>query len=286
MGNAKSHANGKPGTGSAKKAKGRTEKAPCQYFIVSLKGERIQVVNADSPELKLISLVIRSHCSVAKESWVKNMTYSFKLAKTSKHCMIRLVSNTLLSLYQAGWDPLTPVDMSSKKKGKQTAICFRRRQEDVSSAPSLSHLAHIETSLDNVTPCLCLETYNDSYIGFHDVPNTVLNELVTAAHNHWAEGIQGVSMAVSSVIQDYNIGNHTVLNSMELSDTGLSKFIKMWGKPWKQEFENEKEQEASKKIEISIIACLAEEGYKLSMVINMASASRVFFFIKDEEDTI
>ena len=38
-------------------------------------------------------------------------------------------------------------------------------------------------------------------------------------------------------------------------------------------------------MEISIIACLAQEGYKLSMVINMNTTSRVFFFIKDQEDS-
>ena len=149
MGNAKSHAGGKSGKGSKSKAKEESESAPCQYFILSLKGERIQVVNGDSPELRFLSQIIRSHCSVLREGWVKNMTYSYKLRRTSKHCMIRLVANTLLSLYHAGWDPLTPVDMGSKKMGKQTAICFRRRKEHFGSTPSLSTVG---TSMDNKTP--------------------------------------------------------------------------------------------------------------------------------------
>ena len=257
------------------------ETSQSQYFIISLKGERIQVVNADNSELKIISLIVRANCSVSKESWVKDMTYSFKFRKTDKHCMIRLVAKTLLSLYEAGWDPLTPVDMGGNKREKQTAICFRRRQEEVKTSSTLSHTPH---TTDSEAPCLCLETYHHSYIGFHDVPNTVLNELVLASHTHWAEGIQGVSMAVSSVILDYNTSKHEVIATKKVDEAGLNKFIKLNGKPWSEEVESETEQDAIKKLEHSLIACLAEEGYKLSMAINMETASRVFFFIKEQED--
>ena len=59
----------------------------------------------------------------------------------------------------------------------------------------------------------------------------------------------------------------------------------MWGKSWKVETDNENKKEATRRFEISIITCLAEEGYKLSMAINMDTTSRVFFFIKGQEDT-
>ena len=209
------------------------------------------------------------------------MTYSFKLRRTSKHCMIRLVADTLLSLYHVGWDPLTPVEMESKKMGKQTAICFSRRQNHFYSTPSLSR---VETSMDKDTPCLCIETYHDSYLVFHHVPNTVLNELVTSAHNHWGEGIQGVSMAVSSVIRDYTTRNHAVLTTGPLDSQ--DKFIKLRGKPWTVDAEEEfVDVIATENLEVAIIACLAQEGYKLSIAISFNTSSRAFFFIKDEEDS-
>ena len=272
-----SHKERKEGPRKTQKPADTGETSRSQYFIISLKEERIQVVNANNTELKMISLIVRANCSVSKESWVKDMTYAFKFRKTDKHCMIHLVAKTLLSLYEAGWDPLTPVDMGGNKREKQTTICFRRRQE----SSTLSHTPH---SSNSEAPCLCLETYHHSYIGFHDVPNTLLNELVLASHSHWVEGIQGVSMAVSSVISDYNTSKHEVIERKEVREEGKNKFIKLNGKPWNEELESETEQNATKKLEHSLIACLAEEGYKLSMVISMDTASRVFFFIRGQED--
>ena len=38
-------------------------------------------------------------------------------------------------------------------------------------------------------------------------------------------------------------------------------------------------------LQMSIIACLTKDGYKLSMDITMDATSRVFFFIKDTESS-
>jgi hypothetical protein len=45
--------------------------------------------------------------------------------------------------------------------------------------------------------------YRDNYLGFHDVSNTILYNLVDTIQQEWRRGIRGVSMAVSSVISDY-----------------------------------------------------------------------------------
>ena len=204
---------------------------------------------------------------------MKRMTYSYELRMTSKNCMIRLMGGILLCLRREGWDPLTPVDIG-RKMGKQTAICFKRRCENLNTSPS-----NILRITEN--PCLCIETFHDSYLLFHDVPSTVLIELVTTAHNHWKEGIEGVSMAMSSVICDYTPRNHAVLTKGPLDSQ--DKFVKLQGKPWTVDDDGLEDDIATENLELSIIACLAQEGYNLNMAINMNTFSRVFFFIKDEE---
>ena len=247
-----------------------------QYFIISLKGDSIQLVNADDLETGIISMIIRTQCIVLKEGWLKSMTYSFKLKKPTKDSLIRLIAKVLMSMYPRGWDPLTPLDTGSKKKGIQVAICFQRRVE-------LEKLPNGLNVTDEEGPCLCLETYNDNFLGFHDVPNMVLNELVSMAHANWTKGVEGVSTAVSSVIADYSTIRHDILDDEDLVGTGLSKYIRMGGVPWKEDADNEKKQKATKKLETALIACLAEEGYKLSMVINVEKSSKVFFFLRSRD---
>merc|ERR1719410_1886380 len=132
-----SHSRARPGSGPAKLAKfqfGKTTFQPATgYFIISLKGDRIKVVNAESTELKLLSTIIRRHCKIMKEAWDRHLTYMYKLKKVGRHMMIQLVADFLLSLYQAGWEPMTPIDMGIQKaasgSGPQTAICFRRKYD-------------------------------------------------------------------------------------------------------------------------------------------------------------
>ena len=58
-----SHSRARPGSGPAKLNKyqfGKTHSPPASgYFIISLKGDRIKVVNAESNELKLLTIIIR-----------------------------------------------------------------------------------------------------------------------------------------------------------------------------------------------------------------------------------
>ena len=58
--------------------------------------------------------------------------------------------------------------------------------------------------------CLCLETYGSNLLGFHDVPNTVLHDLVTCAEREWGPGIAGISQGIYSVISDYSTTDYTV----------------------------------------------------------------------------
>merc|ERR1711915_556509 len=103
------------------------------------------------------------------------------------------------------------------------------------------------------------------------------------AHTNWTNGVEGVSVAVSSVIADYSTIRHDILDDEDLVGIGLSKYIKMGGVPWKEDADNEKKQKATKKLETALIACLAEEGYKLSMVINVEKSSKVFFFLRSRD---
>ena len=287
-----SHSRARPGSGPAKIKKfdfGKTHAAPTNgYFILSLKGDRIKVVNAESSELKLLTIIIRRHCKILKDGWDRHLTFSYRLRKTGRHCMIQLVADFLLSLYQAGWEPMTPIDMGLKKSetgsGPQTAICFRRKfdgEEREVFGSSYSLLSQMGTSKDSENSCLCLETFKDNYLGFHDVSNTVLYELVDRIQEDWEPGIRGVSMAVSSVISDYTTTMPPVLPGHP--DVQDAKYLQLEGNPWSLTGDPE-DANSAEKLQLSIIACLSREGYKLSMAINMDTTSRVFFFIRDKEE--
>ena len=58
--------------------------------------------------------------------------------------------------------------------------------------------------------CLCLETYGSNLLGFHDVPNTVLHDLVTCAEREWGPGLAGISQGIYSVISDYSTTDYAV----------------------------------------------------------------------------
>merc|ERR1711915_327066 len=127
--------------------------------------------------------------------------------------------------------------------------------------------------------CMCLEVFHDSYLGFHDVSNTLLHDLVTTILKGWIPGIRGVSMGVSSVLSDYISNMPKVIQA---SDPSLQKekFIQLEGKPWTSA------DDSAEKLQMSIIACLALEGFRLSMDIKMDTLSKVFFFIRDKELTM
>ena len=53
---------------------------------------------------------------------------------TNKPELISMTAEILLTLYRAGWEPMTPVDLCVKDRKKaqnQTAICFRRETPEV-----------------------------------------------------------------------------------------------------------------------------------------------------------
>jgi len=260
------------------------------HFMLSFKGDRVKVVNADSGELKLLTSIIRRHCPILKEGWDRHLTFSFRIKVEGRHYMIQLVADTLLSLYQAGWEPMTPMDMGLRTKeqqavsGPQTTICFKRREgfsgkvssEDFGSTYSL--LSKMGSSLDGENSCLCLEIFQSNYLGFHDASNTVLHELVTTIQKEWSPGIRGVSMGVASVITDYTANMPPVLTSHpQLRE---ERYLQLEGRPW----EANQDQGATENLQLAIIACLTREGYKLSMDINMEADSRVYFFIRDTEE--
>jgi len=285
-----SHSRARPGTGPAKIAKFQFGKSTIQpatgYFIISLKGDRIKVVNAESTELKLMNAIIRRHCKIVKEGWDRHLTYMYKLKKVGRHMMIQLVADFLLSLYQVGWEPMTPIDMGIQKmasgSGPQTAICFRRKHDlEQVFGSNASLLSQLGSSKDGDNNCLCLETYKDCYVGFHDVTNTVLYELVQTIQGEWSPGLKGVSMAVSSVISDYTTKMPPVLPG--IPECQGAKYLQLEGTPWSVENTDFDDNLSAENLQLSIIACLSREGYKLSMSINMDTFSHVYFFIRNRD---
>ena len=95
-----------------------------------------------------------------------------------------LVADMLMGLYQSGWEPMTPLEMWTKrdKSGTRDKVtsskvdfCFRIKEEGEMLGSSYS---------------ICRESLAD-----------VLYEVVGAIQDKWAPGIQGVSVGVASVIQ-------------------------------------------------------------------------------------
>ena len=230
------------------------------YFILCIKGgDRIKLVNASGPVLKMLTSVVKRHFVIIKAGWDRQMAYSFKIQKASRDSLISMTAEALLTLYRLGWMPMTPIDLSvSKKKGQssqnQTAICFRRDssepEADADETPTASlyrnapaprlgsagYNASIvgesfdECMLNEHKECLCIETYGDNILGFHDVPNIMLYDLVRCVQQEWAPGIRGISNAVSSVISDYAVDmDFAVLPGDVIGDR---RFLKLHGLPW------------------------------------------------------
>jgi len=254
------------------------------YFILSIKSDKVKVVNADSAEISLLTSIIRRHTRILSEGWERHMTWAIQLASSGRQSRIEIVSDVLLTLFQAGWEPMTPLDMGlhlkeSAKSGPQVTICFKQKEElATDSALDVSRV-----SLDPVLSehsCLCLETYGSNYLGFHNISNTTLHEIVTSLTCEWPPGLVGVSGGVSSVISDYM---SPVMTPATLpADISLpnQKYIQLEGEPWSSE-----DVRLTNKLQMCLIACLLKEGYKLCMDVNIDSSSRVFFFIKKAEDT-
>ena len=280
-----SHSRARAGCGKAKPVKSKAgfnlPSSPEGYFLLSFKGDKIRVVNAKVSELNLLCVIIKRHCRIQKEGWDRHMTYSFRLSSTGRHCMIQLVADTLLSLYQNGWQPMTPLDMGTRRQdralgGPEATICFRRKEEPSSSdqyGSRYSVLSSAGSSRDLEHSCICLETFGSNYLGFHEAPNTILHDIVEAIQTEYKEGVRGVSTGVASVISDYIASMPAILPGHP--DLGNEKYLQLGGNPWSSD-----DLVTRESLQMSIIACLTKEGYKLSMDITMDATSRVFFFIR------
>jgi len=285
------HSRSRRGCGPVKSAKLNLESkhhlSTEGYFLLSFKGDKIRVVNAKISELNLLCVIIKRHCRILKEGWDRNMTYSFRVSSGGRHCMIQLVADTLLSLYQNSWQPMSPLDVGIKKHQKaaagiQATICFKKRKEDQRGVEQYgsrySMLSSADSSKDMEHSCICLETYGSQYLGFHEVSNTILHDIVHAIQEEYKEGVQGVSMGVASVLSDYIPDMPPTLPT----HPGLAneKYIQLGGHPWSSE-----DLVTRETLEMAIIASLTREGYKLSMDITMDATSRVFFFIRDHDSS-
>jgi len=255
------------------------------YFILSLKTEKIKVVNADTSEITLLSQIIRKHVKILSEGWERHMTWTFQLASSGRQTRIQIVADVLLTLFQSGWDPMTPLDMGLQlkdtngngKSGPQVTICFKRKEDslDQDSLVSASRGSISDPLSEHC--CLCLETYGSNYLGFHNISNTTLHEIVTSIQTDWLPGLMGVSSGVSSVISDYIV---TMPPTLPADSSVLNqKYIQLEGNPWTSE-----DVRMTHKLQMCLIACLLKEGYKLCMDVNIDASSRVFFFIKKTED--
>ena len=139
-------------------------------------------MNAESAELKLLTALIKKHCQILKEGWDRNLTYSYKLKESGGQCLIQLVAETLMSLYQLGWEPMTPIEMRLKRHvvdgGLRTEICFRKKDIGVELGSTYSLLTQRRESNEDENSCLCLEIFGGAYLGLHNVPNTALHDCI------------------------------------------------------------------------------------------------------------
>ena len=179
---------------------------------------------------------------------------------TGRQCRIQIVSDVLLTLFQSGWEPMTPLDMGLQMKeagkaGPQVTICFKRKEDLSDSTVNVN-----STDIINSQSCLCLETYGSNYLGFHNISNTTLHEMVTTIINDWPPGLQGVSSGVASVISDYIISMPSILPT----DSNMlnQKYIQLEGDPWTNENPRQTHQ-----LQMCLIACLIKvSSCKLSWV--------------------
>ena len=179
------------------------------YFVMSLKPDKIKVVNADAGVLRLMTNILKRHVIISKEGWDRHLTYSYRLKISSCHSMIQMVADTLMGLYQSGWEPMTPLEMNKKRMAKtdivsssRIDICFSAASSDLTNhSMGSSYSLGRESLQQDDNCCLCLQTFRDSYLICHNVSNTVLYDLVTSIQEQWTPGIIGVSTAVASVIQ-------------------------------------------------------------------------------------
>lgn len=289
------HSRARPGAGPAKVTKMKPDPIPNTtikesnygYFILCIKAcDRIKIVNPTNPVLKLVTAVVKRHFKILKSGWDRHLAYSFKLQPSNRYALIHLTAEVLLTLYKNGWEPMTPIDLSVKGIAQnQTAICFRREtpEEDIpaSSTPLSTSFEDFMSQREN-QDCLCLETNGKNILGFHEVPNTILCDLVRCVQSEWSLGIRGISDAVSSVISDYTADLQLNVLPGEISNR---KFIQLNGKPWSQSEDEVDHDDAmcAENLVLSIVACLARAQYKLQISIQMDKNTTVFFYIHDTE---
>jgi len=250
------------------------------YFLLTFKNDKIKVVNAEPSEISLLGTIIKRHSKILKESWDQNMSYTFRILDGGRQKTIQMVADSLLTFYQNGWHPMAPVDLGSKKRAKihhslEATVMLKKKEDTVSSRYSV--LSCTGSSKDFGDSCLCLEIYGSNYLGFHEVSNTVLHDLVTSIQTDHRDGVTGVSVSVASVISDYARDMPPVIQTT--SKMVNEKFIRIGGNPWISD-----DVDICESLQMSIIACLTRNGYKLSLDINMDHTSRVFFFIKDSDN--
>jgi hypothetical protein len=178
---------------------------------------------------------------------------------------------------------MTPIDTAGNvENSSQTSICFRHREDPLNKLTGSTYSLNSSIGSKEVSnECLCIETFRPNFISFHSVPNTVLHEIVNKLQEDWTGGVKGVSAGVASVISDYSPNMPPTLNMMDQ----IQKIIQLKGSPWAKDKDIDKQIEETEKINVSIIAVLANNGFKLSMPINLENGSRVYFFIHDPEET-
>ena len=285
MGAGHSRKGGGPAKAGLNKLRGNYNPSTTGYFLLSFKEDKMKVVNGETSELSLLGVIIKRHKRIVKEGWDRHMTYTFRVSHGGRHRTIQMVSDTLLTLYQNGWQPMAPTDFGSKKKQNignclQATIMFKKKCDTIRASETYSSrqsvLSSAGSSRDWGDSCLCLETYGSNYLGFHEVSNTILHELVTSIQTDHGAGVSGVSVGVASVISDYTRDMPPVLPSHP--DLINEKYVQIGGNPWVSD-----DLATCQSLQMAIIACLTKEGYKLSLDINLDLTSRVYFFIRDSD---
>ena len=173
---------------------------------------------------------------------------------------------------------MTPLDMGLQMKetgktGPQVTICFKQNDAEHGNNGGLGD--SVQGSRVSLEPgsrrrstdhtCLCLETFGSNYLGFHNMSNTTLHEIVTSLLAEWPPGLLGVSSGVASVISDYLV---TMPHTLPADSSLLNqKYIQLNGEPWTND-----DVRQTHRLQMVLIACLLKVGHKIMVITNILVA--------------
>ena len=238
------------------------------YLILNFEFDRIKVVNAEKQEIYMIEQIIKKHRNVKTKGWESRVIFLLD-STISSAVKICIFADIFLGLTENGWTIRRPTDVGlSSQKDPTTTLCFTMNTESKDVG---------QNSTQKRSSYICFETFNSDCLAFHNVSHTLLLDIVSSLQKDLPGCVLAVSREVHSVICDYVVDVPPVINSHSpLRD----KFIRLKGNPWTNE-----DTKAVERLQMCLVACLIQRGFKICMDFNLERSSRIFFFTLNSKDT-